>query len=105
MKLSPLALLCLFAVPALAAPENVALNRPVVADSINSPETPAERAVDGDTTSTRWVSGSDPMPHWIEVELDQSYQLSQMKFWTGHSTGSYCFPNAMVSRHELVQHP
>ncbi|MGC9452906.1 MAG: discoidin domain-containing protein, partial [Oceanipulchritudo sp.] len=89
MRLLSITLSLQLALTALAAPVNVAHNRPVVADSLMGPEYQAANAVDGDTTSTRWVSGSDPMPHWIEVELGQSYQLSRMQFWTGHSTGPY----------------
>ncbi|MGC9452893.1 MAG: Ig-like domain-containing protein [Oceanipulchritudo sp.] len=77
----------LFLVPLLASavPVNVALNRPVVADSIYSPTTPPENAVDGNSVddASRWLSGSGAYPHWIEVELGQTYSLSQMKFWTG----------------------
>jgi len=91
MRLFPLALLAALPVSLVGAPVNVVLNRPVEADSIYSPEYVAANAVDGDSTSglSRWLSNSDPMPHWLEVELDQSYQLSQMKFWTGHSAGPY----------------
>lgn len=79
--------LLLLSIPAIApaVPVNVALNRPAVADSIYSPAYTPDRAVDGDSTSdtSRWLSADSAMPHWIEVELGQTYALSQMKFWTG----------------------
>jgi len=67
-----------------AAPVNVALNRPATVDSINGPGFTADRAVDGDSTSdwSRWVSAGTDWPHWIEIELDQTYVLSRLKFWT-----------------------
>jgi len=70
---------------ALAAPVNVALNQPVRVDSILSPGYPGENAVDGNSSSdvSRWISSGDSYPHWIEIDLQQSYQVSGLRFWTG----------------------
>ncbi|MGC9452083.1 MAG: Ig-like domain-containing protein [Oceanipulchritudo sp.] len=60
----------------------MALNRPVSADSARAGD-PAAFAVDGSITTNRWVTENIPFPHWIQIELGNSYQLSQLKFWTG----------------------
>lgn len=87
MKKLPLLVttLILSGIAAQAVPVNVALNRPAAADSIFTPAYPPENAVDGDSASdaSRWLSSGDSYPHWIELDLGQTYSLSQMKFWTG----------------------
>ncbi|MDV7398296.1 hypothetical protein RZS08_43230, partial [Arthrospira platensis SPKY1] len=71
--------MALAAAPAAGQLTNVVLNRPVVVDSTNGPTVPGWAAVNGNntTSSRRWVSGSGPMPHWIEISLDGYYELSQ----------------------------
>ena len=69
------------------AQTNVALNKTATTDSqLNTSYTP-DKAVDGDNSSnsSRWLSANTSWPHWIEVDLGSSYDISQMKFWTGYS--------------------
>ncbi len=70
-----------------AQPINVALDRPVSADSVKAGN-PPDFAVDGVIIGDRWVTENEPFPHWIEIELGNSYQLSRLKFWTGNG-GSF----------------
>jgi hypothetical protein len=76
---------------ALPEPVNVALNKPARADSTYTSSFPASNAFDGDSSNnaSRWLSDGSLPPHWIEVDLGQTYRLSRMKFWTGHSTGKF----------------
>lgn len=69
----------------MAAPTNVALNKPAQADSLFNAGYPADKAVDGNSTedASRWISGEGPFPHWIELDLQQNYVLSRLRFWTG----------------------
>jgi hypothetical protein len=96
MKQLPLfsfAVLVLATAPALfSTPTNVALERPVVASSLNNANTPAWAAVDGNSAANarRWVSGVG-LPQWIEVDLDGFHSLSQFKFWTSGGS-SYEWP-------------
>jgi hypothetical protein len=70
---------------AQAVPTNVALNQPAEADSLYSPAYPASNAVDGNSAddTSRWMSGTGAYPHWIEIDLEESHQLSRMVFRTG----------------------
>jgi hypothetical protein len=55
---------------------NLALGKPVVASSVDSPDDQASYAVDGDTSS-RWSSWySDPQ--WIYVDLGATYAIDQV---------------------------
>jgi hypothetical protein len=55
---------------------NLALGKPVVASSVDSPDDQASYAVDGDTSS-RWSSWySDPQ--WIYVDLGATYAVDQV---------------------------
>ncbi len=83
--------ICLLGSPHPAGAANRALHQPARADSLLSDAYPAFKAVDGDRASlaSRWISGSGPCPHWIEIDLGQNYALQNMQFWTGHSTGPY----------------
>lgn len=81
----------------LALPVNVALNRPVSADSARASDIP-EFAVDGVITGNRWVTENLPFPHWIQIELGNSYQLSQLKFWTGDGGSTY---NKAITDYQL----
>ena len=78
------AFLGLLSLPATGVPVNVALNQPAEADSVFSAAYPPSNAFDGNNTddASRWLS-ADGMPHWIEVDLGQTYSLSRMQFWTG----------------------
>lgn len=86
-----LALLCAVAInfspqAAYAANGNLALKKPVVADSKEADSVRAELAVDGDTTSktSRWGSGYDTSlgEHWIYVDLGEDTEISSTKvFW------------------------
>ncbi len=75
---------------ASATPVNVALNRPARADSFFGSALP-EYAVDGEATSTasRWLSADTPAPHWLELDLGQSYQVSRLWFKTGNTNGPF----------------
>ena len=69
------------------AQTNVALNKTATTDSqINTSYTP-DKAVDGDNSSnsSRWLSANTSWPHWIEINLGSSYDISSMKFWTGYN--------------------
>jgi hypothetical protein len=65
---------------------NLALNKPVVVDSILNSSYPGENAVDGNNSdnASRWVSANTVWPHWIEVDLQGTYSISELKFWTGY---------------------
>jgi|GEM_PF-1243507 len=43
-------------------------------------------AVDGDhhSNDSRWVSGDRDWPHWIDIDLQGSHEISKLEFWTGH---------------------
>lgn len=78
----------------MASPVNIALERPVTVSSFKDSSTPAFYAVDGisATSGGRWVSDpAESPPHWIEIELDGLYEVSQFKYWNGHF-GEYQFP-------------
>ena len=60
----------------LGALTNLALHRPAIASSNETPSYPPELAVDGDGTS-RWSSAwSDPQ--WIQVDLGAVYNLNSV---------------------------
>ena len=65
---------------------NVALNKSVIASSINSSTYPGEKAVDGDIISdaSRWVTKSGELPAYIEIDLNGFYLISQLKFYSGY---------------------
>src|SRR4030042_3543579 len=64
---------------------NVAIRKPVTVDSEISSQ-PAWKAVDGFnySNSNRWVSDNNGYPHWIEIDLQQEYQLTGINFYTGY---------------------
>ncbi|MDY8138478.1 discoidin domain-containing protein [Aquimarina sp. 2201CG5-10] len=68
---------------------NVALNKPTITDSQYDTTFVGGKAVDGNNNlnSSRWVSTNTSWPHWIEIDLQGSFEINQMKFWTGHSGG------------------
>lgn len=66
---------------------NLALNKPVTVSSVESDQTPARNAVDGDP-STRW-SSSFGEPQWIQVDLGAVYALDSvvLRWETAHARG------------------
>ncbi|WP_165605775.1 discoidin domain-containing protein [Flavivirga aquatica] len=67
---------------------NIALGKPTLADSVLDSNT-SSKAVDGDNQNVhnRWVSANTSWPHWIEVDLQEDFEIEQLKFWTG--SGGY----------------
>ena len=65
---------------------NVALNKSVIASSINSTTYLGEKAVDGDivSDSSRWVTKAGELPAYIEIDLKDYYLISQLKFYSGY---------------------
>ena len=70
-----------------ATVSNVALNKPATASSILSSIYPASNAVDGNTTSdtSRWVNTRGLVPAILEVDLQVSFLISQIKIFTGYT--------------------
>lgn len=64
---------------------NLALNKAVAASSVESEQTPARHAVDGDP-ATRW-SSSFSDPQWFQVDLGAPYALDSivLKWETAHA--------------------
>lgn len=69
------------------AQTNVAAGKTVTADSELNSTYVAEKAVDNNNSgnSSRWLSANTSWPHWIEVDLGSSYDINQLKFWTGYN--------------------
>lgn len=80
---------------------NVALKKPVVADSVYDERYPSSNAVDGDHVHilNRWLSSRtnsldwSNTPHWLEINLGQPYALTRMNFWAG-AQDEYKWPPA-----------
>lgn len=66
---------------------NVALNKPATASSTLSTLYPASNAVDGNTTAdtSRWVNTRGVVPAILEIDLQASFLISQIKIFTGLS--------------------
>lgn len=84
---------CGMIVLAQAQIQNVALHQQVIVDSnYRPPENTGPFAVDGDKdpahVASRWVSGKG-YPHFIEVQLDQDYDIFQVAFYTGYKKYNY----------------
>lgn len=65
---------------------NVVVGRPVTVDSYFNSSYTGEGAVDGDNSAndeSRWVSAKTAFPHWIEVDLQGTYNISWLSFYTG----------------------
>jgi Glycosyl hydrolase catalytic core/Secretion system C-terminal sorting domain/F5/8 type C domain len=64
---------------------NVALNKPATASSTLSSTYPASNAVDGNTTAdtSRWVNARGVVPAILEIDLQGSFLISQIKIFTG----------------------
>ena len=65
---------------------NVALNKSVFASSVHSAPYPATMAVDGDIVSdaSRWVTKAGELPAYIEIDLNGTFLISQLKFYSGY---------------------
>jgi hypothetical protein len=66
---------------------NVALNKPATASSTLSTLYPASNAVDGNTTAdaSRWVNTRGLVPAILEIDLQASFLISQIRIFTGLS--------------------
>ena len=73
--------------PDTSSSTNIALNKPAITDSQLNSSYPASNAVDGNVSdnTSRWVSDATTYPHWIEIDLQGTYTIDQMKFWTGYN--------------------
>ena len=74
------------AAPPVGGSSNVALGKSATVDSEYNATYTKGKAVDGDistTSSNRWVSANTAWPHWIELDLNGTYSINQLKFWTG----------------------
>jgi len=65
---------------------NVALNKSVFASSVHSVPYPASMAVDGNivSDSSRWVTKAGELPAYIEIDLNGTFLISQLKFYSGY---------------------
>jgi hypothetical protein len=72
---------------------NVALGKPATAGSVNSADETQQppNAVDGNHAigASRWISASAG-PHWLEIDLQGSYEISSINMWNG--SGGYNYP-------------
>ena len=65
---------------------NVALNKTVFASSVHSAPYPGAFAVDGDIVSdaSRWVTKAGELPAYIEIDLNGTFLISELKFYSGY---------------------
>ena len=65
---------------------NVALNKSVFASSVHSAPYPGLNAVDGNIVSdaSRWVTKAGELPAYIEIDLNGTFLISQLKFYSGY---------------------
>ncbi|MCD7972010.1 MAG: discoidin domain-containing protein [Candidatus Azobacteroides sp.] len=71
------------------AQENVALNKPIEASTVEG-NNRASNANDGNSTTTRWESVHGLDDQWIEIDLESVYELLSMKIvWEGASAKEY----------------
>lgn len=65
---------------------NVALNKSVIVNTVNSATYPGEKAVDGNIVSdaSRWVSVSGVFPAYIEIDLNGDFLINELKLYTGY---------------------
>lgn len=67
--------------------ENVSLNKPVKANSYLQNYEP-ERAVDGIISlESRWRTPSNQTEHWLEIDLQEMYQICRIDLYMGDDTG------------------
>lgn len=65
---------------------NVTQGKPVTAGSLHGAAFLPEYAVDGDFSAVdakRWISGDTN--HWLEIDLQGSYEINSFSFWNGAS--------------------
>ena len=67
----------LLAMPAVAAGENLALNRPVSVSSTDWAPTPAEFLVDGETDTGWRAAGTGP--HWLAIDLQGDGDITALR--------------------------
>lgn len=80
---------------------NVARGKPVIVDSVYNPQYLPANAIDGDRESvlSRWLSARTTdldwsnNPHWIEIDLLGTYQITELRFWAG-AQNEYKWPPA-----------
>ncbi len=65
---------------------NVTVSKPVTVDSYLNSSYTGPGAVDSDITSnsSRWISANSSYPHWIEVNLKDTFNISWLSFYTGY---------------------
>lgn len=71
---------------------NVALNKTASADSVkdDADHLVAGMAFDGNKTSTRWSSAYTDAPHWLAVDLGQTYNVKTIKItWEMRKANNY----------------
>jgi Carbohydrate binding module (family 6)./F5/8 type C domain. len=61
---------------ALYKPKNLAFGKTVSVSSYYNTQESGPKAVDGSTT-TKWCSGNDAEPHWLQIDLGQSYDIGR----------------------------
>lgn len=70
--------------------ENVAQGKPATASSTETSDLTADKAFDGDTTTTRWASMVDEVNPWIYVDLQGTYDLDAVRvIWQNRKALDY----------------
>lgn len=71
---------------------NVTMAKTVTVDSYLNDSYSGQRAVDGNISddASRWISANTAFPHWIEVDLKGTFNISWLSFYTGY--GGYNKP-------------
>ena len=64
----------------------ILLNKSVFASSVHSLPYPGENAVDGNIVSdaSRWVTKSGELPAYIDIDLNGSFLISELRFYSGY---------------------
>lgn len=82
-KIITVGMLCLINIILFAQEKNVALNKPVVANSESS-YYPAKNVVDGKITrNSKWMSGNVKPPHILEIDLQKYCNINKIIVHTG----------------------
>lgn len=69
---------------------NLALNKTASASSLEATGLEASKAVDGNTTTTRWASTEGVDPQWLSVDLGASYAIASVKItWEAAYASTY----------------
>lgn len=73
---------------------NVALNKPTTTNGNYNANYIGPKAVDGDfSNGSRWLSANNTEVHWIEIDLEQEYNIVSFKTWLGaNGNFSYAMP-------------